>query len=238
MNNEQNEQAEQLDLNIKLIMEDLLMRGQFAKTEMCKDDPMTDNPPLMMLAVESNELNPLHSDCVEHQLAYNLSKPLQVGIMPLINQDDVFDSFEEVIQALPVCPFEFLILSLEGYGDTLDDGVQINEKESFSDMKRGQLEHDFKTNPFSKVREALVVVAIDYNITNFWTVICPYVYDDNGVPVFDEPVCNIIEINDDVTEEHGKLFHSLVWACQYMNLAVKSKDILDLLKRAPKNGDK
>jgi hypothetical protein len=58
------QENEVIDNDIKSIMEDLLNRAIYAKTEMCKDDPMQDSPPLFLVAVESDETNPEHEACV------------------------------------------------------------------------------------------------------------------------------------------------------------------------------
>jgi len=87
-------------------MEDLLNRAVYAKTEMCKEQPMSDTPPLLLVAVESNDTNPEHEQCIDYQQEFSLSKPYHLAMIPLIHKEDIYEAFEDVVKALPIRPFE------------------------------------------------------------------------------------------------------------------------------------
>lgn len=218
------DKKEVVDHDIKAVMEDLLLRAQFAKTEMCKDEPMSDNPPIMLIAVASDETNPDHDVCLEFQQEKDLEKPLHLAMLPLIHKEDVYDAYDDVVRALPVRPFEFIMLALEGYGTADTETLDTTKYE------RGAMEHDYKTNPFSTVREALILTAVDWNATNIWSIFCTYRYDDHGLPMFDEPSCHVAELGEE--GENGRLADTLCSTVKYMNLAVKTTAFHDLLSRA------
>lgn len=215
--------------DIKAIMEDTLIRTQFAKAEMCKDEPMTDSPPMLFIGVESDETNPAHDECVDFQREHNLSKPYHIALVPLIHRDDMFDAYDDVIRALPIRKFEFILLAVEGYG-------KFGDAEMPEDYERGQMEEDYKNNPFSDVREALVLTAVDWDTTGLWNVITTYRYDDFGGPTYDEPMCSVEEMPEEPSSM-GRIASLLSASCQYMKLAMATAKYNDLLQRAPKKGD-
>jgi hypothetical protein len=221
------EQNEVIDHDIKALMEDLLLRAIYAKTEMCKEEPMQDSPPLLLVAIESNDTNPDHESCVEFQEEQSLSKPYHIALVPLIHKEDVYEAYEDVVKSLPISPFDFLILLVEGY--TKSD-VDMNH----ADHERGALEKDYKENPFSDVREGIMLCGVDWKGTGIWNVASLYRYNDNGVPVFDdEPMCTRMEI-DAETESLGRMPETLVATVAYMQLATRTLAYKDILDKAPK----
>lgn len=220
-----------VDNDIRTIMEETLVRAQFAKSEMCREEAMTDSPPILLIGVESDETNPAHEDCLEYQKENGLSKPYHIALVPLIHRDDIYDSYEDVIRALPIRKFEFLLLAVEGYG-------KFGDSEIPQDYERGQMEEDYRNNPFSDVREAIVLTAVDWEATGAWNVISTYRYDDFGVPQYDEPMCSVEEISPEETDNLGRIVGTLVGTCRYMKLAITTVAYNDLLQRAPKKGDK
>ena len=214
------------DHDIKAVLEDLLMRAQFAKTEMCKTEPMTDNPPIFLVGVASDETNPDHDVCVEFQQEKGLAKPIHLAMIPLIHRDDVYDAYDDVVKALPIRQFEFVAVALEGYG------TQNPEMMNATEYQRGDMEEDYKNNPFSDVREALILTAVDWEGTSLWSIYCTYRYDDHGLPMFDEPSCSVAELSDEGGDNGGRLADTLLATVKYMNLAVKTASFHDLLSRA------
>lgn len=225
-------QPEVVDHDIKEIMEDLLARAMFAKTEMCKDEPMTDNPPICLIVVESDDTNPEHDECVEYQNDHDLAVPMHLAMLPLIHKEDVLDAYEDVVKALPTTrAFEFVCLVVEGYGEFADKAETIVKND---DYERGHLEQDYKNNPFSTVREAVIVTAVDWNGTHLWNVISTYRYDDHGVPMFDEPIASVSEVSEDNEDGYGRLGDALVSTSQYMRLALATQNINTLFQQGKK----
>jgi hypothetical protein len=219
---------EVIDHDMKQIMEDLLNRAVFAKTEMCKDEPMQDSPPLLLVAVESNETNPDHDACLDYQQEFSLSKPYHLAMIPLIHKEDIYDAFEDVVKALPIRPFDFIMVLVEGYAkqDMTDEEAQNHD--------RGDFEKDYKENPFSTVREGIILTAVDWNATCVWSITSMYRYDDHGLPVFDEePMCSVGNVNPEA-ESHGKLPDALLATVGYMQLATKTVAYKEMLDKAPK----
>lgn len=218
---------EVVDNDMKSIMEDLLTRAVYAKTEMCKDEPMSDNPPLFLVAVESDETNPDHDECVNYQHENNLSKPYHIAMVPLIHKEDIYDAYEDVVKALPIRKFDFLVLCVEGYGR------ENMTKEQAESHDRGDLEKDYKENPFSEVREGLILTAVDWDGSAIWNTMALYRYDDHGVPMFDEPMATVTELAED-TESYGRMPDALLATVGYMHLATKTLAYKNILDQAPK----
>jgi hypothetical protein len=220
-----------LDGDITKIMKDLLHRSVYAKTEMCKEEPMSDNPPLFLVAFESVEENEEeHEACLANQQELSLSKPYQVAMVPLIHKEDMYDAYDDVVRSLPVRKFEFIAVVVEGYGKDLS--AETDEAEITKQFSKGDLEKEYKENPFTDVREGLMMSAVDWNMTGVWSVANMYRYDDTGVPMFDEPFFNTHP--NDHNQEHGRLVEVMVATAQYMNIATQTLKYTDILKKAPK----
>lgn len=213
-----------IDHEVQTIMQDLLHRAKFAKTEMCKEMPMTDNPPIMLITVESDETNPEHDTAVEFQREKGLTAPLHIAMLPLMHKEDIYDAYDDVVRAMPIRKFRSIILALEGYGTS---NPELLDKD---DYERGDMEDDYKNNPFSDVREALVLTGVDWDTTKMWSIMQTYRYDDHGVPIYDEPACHVTDLSDET--EIGRLGDTLVSTARYMNLAVKTTEFHALLARA------
>lgn len=223
-----NQPNEVIDNDIKAVMEDLLMRAIHAKTELCKDEPMQDSPPLFFVAVESNEGNPDHDLCVDYQQEFSLSKPYHLAMVPLIHKEDIYEAFEDVVKSLPIRPFDFIVMLVEGYAK-----AEMTEEE-VANHDRGAFEKDYKENPFSQVREGIMLTAVDWNATSVWSIASLYRYDDHGVPMFDEePMCTTSMV-DTEQDSMGRMPDALLATVGYMHLATKTLAYKDLLDKAPK----
>lgn len=219
-----------LDDDITKILTDLLYRSVYAKTEVCKDEPMSDNPPLFLVAFESiEENNEEHEACLINQQELSLSKPYQVAMVPLIHKEDMYDAYDDVVRSLPVRKFEFIAVVVEGYGKDLSQEADQSEVKK---MNKGDLEKEYKENPFTDVREGLMMSAVDWNMTGVWGVANMYRYDDTGVPMFDEPLFTSYPYDD--TDEYGRLVDVMIATAQYMNIATQTLKYTDILKKAPK----
>jgi hypothetical protein len=219
-----------LDDDITKILKDLLYRSVYAKTEVCKDEPMSDNPPLFLVAFESiEENNEEHEACLINQQELSLSKPYQVAMVPLIHKEDMYDAYDDVVRSLPVRKFEFIAVVVEGYGKDLS---QETDQSEVKKMNKGDLEKEYKENPFTDVREGLMMSAIDWNMTGVWGVANMYRYDDTGVPIFDEPFFTSYPYDDN--DEYGRLVDVMIATAQYMNIATQTLKYTDILKKAPK----
>lgn len=219
------QENEVIDSDIKTIMEDLLNRAIYAKTEMCKEEPMSDSPPLFLVAVESNDTNPEHEACLDYQQEFSLSKPYHLAMIPLIHKDDIYDAYEDVVKALPIRKFEFVVMLVEGYAKSDMTADEVSQHDT------GSFEKDYKENPFSDVREGIMLSAVDWDATGIWNVASLYRYDDFGVPTFDdEPVCTVAS----VSEGNGRMPDALLATVGYMQLATKTLAYKEILDQAPK----
>jgi len=220
-----------LDDDITKILTDLLHRSVYAKTEMCKEEPMSDNPPLFLVAFESVEENEEeHEACLINQQELSLSKPYQVAMVPLIHKEDMYDAYDDVVRALPVRKFEFIAVVVEGYGK--DMSQETDESEAKVPIQKGDLEKEYKENPFTDVREGIMMSAVDWGMTGLWGVANMYRYDDMGVPTFDEAYFTSYPYDNN--EEYGRLVDVMVATAQYMNIATQTLKYTDMLKKAPK----
>ena len=219
-----------LDDDITKILTDLLHRSVYAKTEMCKDEPMSDNPPLFLVAFESTEeRDEEHEACLANQKELSLSKPYQVAMVPLIHKEDMYDAYDDVVRSLPIRKFEFIAVVVEGYGKDLSE---VEDSDVTKQINKGDLEKEYKENPFTDVREGLMMSAVDWGMTGVWGLANMYRYDDMGVPMFDEPFFTSHPYEAD--SEHGRLVDVMIATAQYMNIATQTLRYTDMLGKAPK----
>lgn len=221
----------------ELMAEDAIFRAKYAKEEMCRAEAMTDNPPLMLVAYESDEDTPNHEVNVECSAELGLSVPYLIALVPLIHEEDVLDAFADALREMPKHKFGWIFFVVEGYYRSLPVGEEGGEAPSY---ERGEMEDDYKNNPFSDVREALIVYGMNWETDMELTCHAPYSYDDEGVPVFaDETwVCRTDVADDD---EGGRMTNALREGIKFMRLAVKANEIHELMLRGGeqrKKGDK
>jgi hypothetical protein len=152
-------------------------------------------------------------------------------MIPLIHEEDIYEAYEDVVKALPIRPFDFIVMLVEGYAKS-----DMTEEEA-RNHDRGDFEKEYKENPFSNVREGIMMTAVDWNATNIWSIASLYRYDDHGVPEFDEePMCTTCAIEDG--ETHGRIPETLLATVGYMQLATKTLAYKDMLDKAPRKKDK
>lgn len=219
----------------RILVEDTLIRSVYAKTEMCKTSPMTDNPALLLIAVESDETNPAHDVCVEFQREVGLSKPYHVAMIPLVHKDDVAECLDDVVRSMPIARFDFMVLAVESYVKSM--AKEDDAPSRITNFERGQLEQEFRDNPFTDVREAIAITAIDFGATTLFTAISPYVYDDKGVPMFSEEdtTADQHEMKDG-EESNGRIPDMLIAICRYMQTAIMMDGFGGLMNDARKKG--
>lgn len=222
---------EATERDAKILIEDTVMRSQYAKTEMCKMEPMSDNPAMMLIAVESDETNPEHDSCVEFQQENGLSKPYHIAMIPLVHKEDVVDCIDDVVRAMPIAKFDFIILAVEGYTRKFESD---ESREQAMNMEKGALEKEFRENPFTDVREAHVITAINWEGDTLWHTVTPYTYDDSGVPVWSETQADVNELTDD--SDFGRIPNTLMAVVKFMRISLATSEYSDLLRKAKKEG--
>jgi len=207
------------------IMLDVLDRTKYAKEQMCKDEGMTDTPPLMLVAYKSDD-----EDAVEYQEENELSSPYKIAMIPLIHREDVLEAYEDVVKAMPIREFSFLFLCVEGFCRSADTSEEI-------DFERGEMQKDFSENPFSEVREAIVVTGMDWDGSLIGSATQMYRYDDFGVPVYSEEdyMADVSEVKEG--QEYGRMVEAMGATTAYMKLAVVAHRYHDLLGNAKKKKD-
>jgi len=227
----------------KLMAEDALFRAKYAKTEMCKTEAMVDNPPLLLVAYNSTEDTPNHDVNVECSAELGLSQPYLIALIPLITDDDALDSFHTALMEIPKQKFEWMFMVVEGYFRQMEN---LGDSHEAHDYERGEMEEDYKNNPFSDVREAIIIYGVNSDLNTEISIHVPYRYDDAGVPVWDEDD-EKWQVRTDVTAEMlategGRMTAKMVEGIAFMQLAIKASAIHDLMVRGgelrKKKGDK
>ena len=218
---------ETISSEMSKIMNDILDRTKYAKTEMCKDEGMQDTPPLLLVAYKTDEDD---EDAVEYQEESDLSFPYKIAMIPLMHREDVLDAYQDVVKAMPIMEFAYLFLCVEGYCASVDDT-------SDKDYERGEMEKDFTENPFSSIREAIVVSGINWEGSLIGSTQQMYRYDDFGVPIFSED-----EYSTDVSEivegqEYGRMVDAMGATTAYMKYAIVANRYNNLLGDAKKKKD-
>jgi hypothetical protein len=205
------------------VLEDALERAMYAKTEMCKEEPMSDNPPMLLVGYNKENVE----EKTRLTIGDDDDSEMQIGMVPLIHKDDVRECLVDAIGAIPTQKFEFLILAVEGYKDEMSEDLP----EGWS---RGDLAKDFKENPFTTVREGVIVSGVDWEHKYAINGACTYSYDDKGVPQFGEPAWSQVEIS----EETGMMTFIMASACEFMKKKIITESFHALLEATPKKSKK
>jgi hypothetical protein len=227
-------------LDMQTMCEEFMHRSIYAKTQMCKEEAMQDNPSVMMIGfVSTEESDEAFDEAMEFQHENDTSKPYKVAVLPLIHRDDIYECIADIVKHLPAKEFSFIAIIAEGY---TSPNSPADIASASGQMHGGALETDFQENPFSEVRETLIVTAVDWECRNLYTVMAPYKYDDFGVPVFDEGDSTMIELlgfeNYGAKEleemEIGKLPSTLVSFVMFTRFATVARGYTSKLRDAPK----
>ena len=142
-------------LSLEQICDDLAAKAQRVKTEMCRlDAGPVDLNPLLFLRLDGAA-----ELCF---VPFPCSDP--VAGFPLI--------WERILEEGHP---DFIAIFTEGYF-----GPYHAEK----GHQRGQYERDFKENPFSDVKEALLIAGVDIRQGRYRNAVIPFSYDDGGMPHF------------------------------------------------------
>ena len=208
------------------VLEDAMERSIYAKTEMCKEEPMSDNPPMLFVAYDQKNVKESTRLTIT---ADDGETEMQIGMVPLLHNPDVRECLVDAIGAIPTQKFEFLILAVEGYQDSIAEKGKMPEG-----WERGDLGKDFAENPFTTVKEGVIVSGVDWEHKYAINGACTYSYDDKGVPKFDEVNWSQIEI----TEETGMMTFIMASACEFMKKKIITESFHALLEATPKKSKK
>lgn len=231
--------------DMQTMCEEFMHRARYAKTEMCKDEPMSDNPPILLIGFVSESGDDAHEDALEFQNEFSTSKPYRIALLPLTHRDDPFDAMNDVVKHLPHEPFSFIAFAAEAFARQADANSlpdHVRSDYSYEDMAT-----EYKENPFTDIRETLIVTAVDWNCEHLYTMHAPYSYDDNGVPKFDDntsafvPLGGVEKLREMSEElEMGRVPSMLTAFVMFMHYATEATKFTDKLQNAPKrnNGDK
>jgi len=219
-----------------IITKDVLKRTQNAKAKMCGDKPMSDAPPMMMLAVAVEEGEDGYEELSDFCSDLGLSTTLSVGFAPLLSEkDDMVDALLENAKALAGnLKTEHLFFVAEGYMKQFANGDADTELANFS---RGDLAKDFSDNPFSSVREGIIVTGVDWNASVITVANVTYTYNDFGVPMYDEVHIQQDEISEGylTLPSTGRMASAMVASIAMMNLGWQMRDFAQLMQEKPEN---
>ena len=147
------------------VLDDMVERSMGAKTQMCQDEPMTDNPNVVCVGYEGDDYD---------------NAPIVIEMCQFVDGDDPAQQLVETLGMLEVRKFLFVAMMGEGYHR------EASDVEEAKDYERGDMKSDFENNPASSVKEAIVINAINWTGKNLFSRVVTYVYDDFGVPKFGE----------------------------------------------------
>lgn len=214
----------------EILMRDFMSRAQHAKTELCRENGMTDSPNMLLVVFEptanddddqddKDEMESLNRHCRE----MGLTRTLQCAIIPLLHKPDPFECLRDIIGMMPIEKFEFSFLCCEGYTDS--DKNKIKNYKTFNESyKRGDMAKDFAENPFTTIVETVAIHGFDWNLTSKFTNICSFKYDDKGLPVFTELIFESDKTSDD--DDRGRLDELLYRGIQFLHFNQKADGIL------------
>lgn len=98
--------------------------------------------------------------------------------------------------------FQWLCFVTEGYCREED------EQNPLPPPKRGELEKEFRTNPFSEIKEGIITTLFAVS-GEAVTGTCWFVYDDNGLPVYEETECKYYD-TERLMGRIPDIFHSYI----------------------------
>ena len=228
--------------DVQIMCDEFMHRSEYAKTEMCKEDAMSDNPPMLLIGFVSDPLEDeeeSHASALEFQNEFETSKAYKMMMIPLIHKDDVGDCLRDVMKFLEPQPFSFVALAAEGY---VNSDMDDSEKDAY---ERGDMQKDFNENPFTKVKEALMINVIDWNCENMVTLVKDFTYDDFGVPVFGEEKARVTDLGgfekctENITEmELGKIGSLMLAFVLFSHFKLDAEKFTDKITEAPKRKKK
>lgn len=225
--------------DMQTMCEDFVNRSIFAKTEMCKEESMSDNPPMLLIGFATDPTDDDYEDALAFQQENNTSKPYKVALLPLMHRDDPIECISDVVKHLNPRPFSFVALVAEGY--YRDMSKQGKTDDILANYEKGDMEKDYKENPFTDVREAIVVTAVDWNCEHLYSAYSPYRYDDNGVPMFDNTAPSFAPLNglewcraNMENIELGRVPTALVSFVLFMHFAIEATRFTSKFTDAPK----
>lgn len=219
----------------EVLITDFIERSMYAKQSLCEENPMSDNPPMFLCVFVPNkeEYSGDYENLESESQEMGLSRVLQCGMIPLIHKPDLFDCLSDVWSMLPIEKFEFAFVASEGYMDTAGQ----NGMTASDDYERGDMAKDFSENPFTTIREALVIHGFDWTNRIKTTVFVPYHYDDKGVPVYGDKTMTIDEVAEDY-EPVGRL-EQMMWAgVKFSNIKFATDKYRQRMESAPKRKKK
>lgn len=147
----------------------VVSRAMEAKYELCADNNGMTDAPALMLGELPNGDGFLMPDTLDGHPAEHL--PLMLGALGegLANRMETEGSVR----------WKWLAFVVEGYAKPATDNLP-------DEWERGQYEEEYKTNPATDIREGIIVSVFCWDGTRMGATVF-YRYDDNGLPVYEEP---------------------------------------------------
>ncbi len=215
------------------ILGDVMRRSKYAKKKMCEQTAMTDNPPMLIVGrvhKPEDSDDEMTDTASKYTKELGLEKQYDVAMLPLIHKEDVYDCYMDAVGALPIAPVNFILLVVEGYMRAGTDLTKPND----SDDEGKSLKDEYESNPFSDVREGLVVSGVDWEQDKIYMSAVTYKYDDFGVPMFDDEMESAIvpltEENKEMAE--ARFTNAMLQTVTYLKLAMKAQAFHQLLTEA------
>lgn len=217
--------------DILKILGDVMRRSKYAKTEMCKSEPMTDNPPMLIVG-RIHEPEDSDSDTAsQYTKDLGLERQYDVAMLPLIHKEDPYDCYMDAVGHLPIAPVNFILIAVEGYMRKGTGNVNLGEQ-------HGSLKKEFETDPFTDVLEGLVVSGVDWEQDKVYMCASTYRYDDRGIPMFDDVDSDVVTLNDENKEmAEARFTEIMLQTITYLKLSMKAQAFHNLLTEAPEEGN-
>jgi hypothetical protein len=218
--------------DILKILGDVMRRNKYAKKEMCKEVAMSDTPPMLIIGRihQSDDTDDeLAESASQYTKQLGLERQYDVAMLPLIHKEDPYDAYIDAVGHLPTAPVNFIFIAVEGYMRRFTDLTTPADRDS----ERESLKDEFQNNPFSDVREGLVVSGVDWEQDKVYMSASTYTYDDRGVPMFDDVDTDIVHLTDENSEmAEARFTNAMLQTISYLKMAIKAKAFHTLLTEA------
>lgn len=158
------------------IFQKCIEASEYVKAGICKDTACTDVPHVALFV--TNDQSAKNALRLPPEAVIPGTDGHVLMAMPIASNDP-FD-MRSLLALVPPFKVDAVCLLSEGYYRS------TGHPENY---KRGDMQREYESNPFSDVRPALVLLGVDVKSLQTGMVLLSYKYDDRGVPEFD-PACH------------------------------------------------
>ena len=216
----------------RLLLENILSRSKNAKQAVCRETPMTDSPAMAFIVLECEKGADEYDDLRRYCDSLGLTGTYNVGFAPLITDDEPVRALNDLLTGLAGnIDWAYIFVVVEGYCREMT--------ELPTDHESGRLEDDFRNNPFTDVREGIIISGTDREGRLLFSSQNLYRYDDFGVPTFDDEQYDTHDVASlDDAKQFGRMGMCLIGGAYRAKIVNEMGRYASLLQTDDEKGDR